>query len=80
MFYLENSPDQVVSSSWEPGEGWFLHPQVPPEDLTGQIDISTSDNVDNSYVGFTLDEECVNALRSELAAKLPHAQVRNVPL
>ncbi|GLV44784.1 Cadherin 96Ca [Carabus blaptoides fortunei] len=69
-----NSSEQVLSSNWEPGEGWFLHPQVPPEDLTGQIDISTSDNVNNSYVGFTLDEECVNALRNELAAKLPHAQ------
>lgn len=65
-----------VLNSWEPGEGWFLHPQVPPESLTGDIDISGSDNTDeNSYIRFALDEECVNALRNELAAKLPHAQV-----
>lgn len=63
---------EVITNSWEPGEGWFLHPQTPPEDLTGQMDIQ--EDIDNSYVGFTLDEECVNALRNELAAKLPHAQ------
>lgn len=66
----EKAPESGDSSSWEPGEGWFLHPQTPPEDLTGQMDIQT----DNSYVGFAIDEECVNALRTELAAKLPHAQ------
>lgn len=71
--YTIDTSVKNVGSCWEPGEGWFLHPQTPSEDLTGQIDVQ-SEEIDSSYVGFTLDEESENALRNELVSKLPHAQ------
>lgn len=58
----------------KPEDGWFLHQRGDVEE-----DEEESPHSDNSYVGFSLDEECVAALRSELAAKLPHAQGPAIP-
>lgn len=63
-----------LNSSWESGEGWFIHPQTS-EEVSGEMQISASTS--DSYVGFGIDDEIMSAIRNELLSKLPHAQVEN---
>lgn len=59
--------------SWEAGGGWFLHPQSN-EDVSGEMEVCESGS-STSYVGFSMDDEIMAAIRNELLQKLPHAQV-----
>lgn len=62
-------PDESKdNTNWETGGGWFLHPQSN-EDVSGQMEINST-----SYVGFSMDDEIMAAIRNELLQKLPHAQ------
>ncbi|KAF5304433.1 hypothetical protein FQR65_LT07963 [Abscondita terminalis] len=53
-------------------QGWFLHPQSN-SDVSGQMEASP-EKAAESYVGFSVDDEIVAALRNELLMKLPQAQ------
>lgn len=59
--------------NWVAGQGWFLHPQSN-EDVSGEMEVSEAGN-SASYVGFSMDDEIMAAIRNELLQKLPHAQV-----
>lgn len=45
-----------------------------PEELTGEMNIIENSNTD-SYVGFSMDDDVMSAIRNELLMKLPQAQV-----
>lgn len=62
-----------TSGNWEAGGGWFLHPQSN-DDVSGKLD-APSTSTSTSYVGFSMDDEIMAAIRNELLEKLPHAQV-----
>lgn len=70
---VEDSSNQNDNKNWEAGEGWFLHPQSN-EDVSGQMEVQETGN-STSYVGFSMDDEIMAAIRNELLQKLPHAQV-----
>lgn len=54
--------------------GWFLHPQVDGI-LTGNILKPMGEGDDKDFsAGFDVDDDILAAVRSELMAKLPHAQ------
>lgn len=50
-----------------------MHPQSN-EDVSGQMEVCEPGN-SASYVGFSMDDEIMAAIRNELLQKLPHAQV-----
>nr|XP_022912483.1 uncharacterized protein PF11_0213-like isoform X2 [Onthophagus taurus] len=72
-FIKEETESEMIkpstSTGWESGGGWFLHPQSNSEELSGQIAVQA-----DSYVGFSMDDEIMAAIRNELLNKLPHAQ------
>lgn len=68
-----NDENKTDNKNWEIGEGWFLHPQSN-EDVSGQMEVSEPSS-STSYVGFSMDDEIMTAIRNELLQKLPHAQV-----
>lgn len=68
-----NCGNENENKNWEAGGGWFLHPQSN-EDVSGQMEICETGN-STSYVGFSMDDEIMAAIRNELLQKLPHAQV-----
>ncbi|XP_049818372.1 uncharacterized protein LOC109603335 isoform X2 [Aethina tumida] len=71
-FTMEDTKDTDQNGTWGAGGGWFLHPQTSNEDVSGEITIAKSDS--DSYVGFSMDDEIMAAIRNELLSKLPHAQ------
>ncbi|KAF5303937.1 hypothetical protein FQA39_LY01722 [Lamprigera yunnana] len=58
--------------STDSNQGWFLHPQSNST-VSGQME-HTEPKGSESYVGFSVDDEIVAALRNELLMKLPQAQ------
>ncbi|KAI4470225.1 serine/threonine-protein kinase lmtk1 [Holotrichia oblita] len=57
------------------GSGWFLHPQAISKDIPTKTQETPSTSApDESYVGFSMDDEIMAAIRNELLTKLPHAQ------
>lgn len=55
--------------------GWFLHPQAISKDIPIKTQETPSTSApDESYVGFSMDDEIMAAIRNELLTKLPHAQ------
>ncbi|KAB0793142.1 hypothetical protein PPYR_12762 [Photinus pyralis] len=54
------------------GQGWYLHPQENAP-VTGELEMCQTGDAE-SYVGFSVDDEIVAALRNELLMKLPQAQ------
>ncbi|KAK5642085.1 hypothetical protein RI129_008252 [Pyrocoelia pectoralis] len=54
------------------GQGWYLHPQGNAP-VTGEMEVCQTGDAE-SYVGFSVDDEIVAALRNELLMKLPQAQ------
>lgn len=70
---ISNDENGKESKNWEAGEGWFLHPQSN-EDVSGQMEVCEP-GTSTSYVGFSMDDEIMAAIRNELLQKLPHAQV-----
>lgn len=75
-FFFSISIESSGGSNWEPGEGWFLHPQTNTE-VSGQIEVSQGGG-EESYVGFSMDDEIMAAIRNELLMKLPQAQVCSI--
>lgn len=70
---ISNDENGKENKNWEAGEGWFLHPQSN-EDVSGQMEVCEP-GTSTSYVGFSMDDEIMAAIRNELLQKLPHAQV-----
>lgn len=69
----EASDGNEIGNSLVAGQGWFLHPQSN-EEVSGEMEVSEVGN-SASYVGFSMDDEIMAAIRNELLQKLPHAQV-----
>ncbi|KRT78379.1 hypothetical protein AMK59_7934, partial [Oryctes borbonicus] len=71
---IEIDPWEAASSNRSSG-GWFLHPQSTSTDTPTKSQETTSTTApEESYVGFSMDDEIMAAIRNELLTKLPHAQ------